>query len=160
MIDKYSCLILLNDIKEKGINVDKQIKLITTSKSNQIPLEVLKFINDSEPMELCKFYEKLRKSYNDKKSTLYKNLMKDDFSSSTKDISEIPIILNSYALQLTIYGRTAKDKVMLYKFGRLSEVYQCLLSYSTSYDLSKCIKLLQLIKADIKVLESTYRNKN
>ena len=84
MIDKYSCLILLNDIKEKGINVDKQIKLLTVS--NQIPLEVLKFINDSEPIELCKFYEKLRKSYNNKKSTLYKNLMKDDFSASPNDI--------------------------------------------------------------------------
>lgn len=156
MIDKYSCLILLNDIKEKGIDTSTQIKLLTSS--NNIPLEIIKFINDVEPMELCQFYEKLRKSYNDKKSTLYKNLMKDSFSDSTKEVAEIPIILSSYALQLTIFGKTAKDKFMLYKFGRLQEVYQCLLQYSISYDLSKCIKLLQLIKADIKVIESTYRN--
>lgn len=155
MIDKYSCLILLNDIKEKGINVDKQIKLLTMS--NQIPLEVLKFINDSEPIELCKFYEKLRKSYNNKKSTLYKNLMKDDFSASPNDIQEIPIILSSYALQLVIFSKTVENKTLFFKFGRLEEVYRCLLNYSTTYDLSLSIKLLQLIKADIKVLESIYR---
>lgn len=155
MIDKYSCLILLNDIKEKGINVDKQIKLLTVS--NQIPLEVLKFINDSEPIELCKFYEKLRKSYNNKKSTLYKNLMKDDFSASPNDIQEIPIILSSYALQLVIFSKTVENKTLFFKFGRLEEVYRCLLNYSTTYDLSLSIKLLQLIKADIKVLESIYR---
>lgn len=155
MIDKYSCLILLNDIKEKGINVDKQIKLLTVS--SQIPLEVLKFINDSEPIELCKFYEKLRKSYNNKKSTLYKNLMKDDFSASPNDIQEIPIILSSYALQLVIFSKTVENKTLFFKFGRLEEVYRCLLNYSTTYDLSLSIKLLQLIKADIKVLESIYR---
>nr|DAE27166.1 MAG TPA: hypothetical protein [virus sp. ctnRj46] len=51
MIDKYSCLILLSDIKEKGIDTSNQIKILTSS--NNIPLEVIKFINDVEPMELC-----------------------------------------------------------------------------------------------------------
>lgn len=152
MIDKYSCLLLLNDIQKKGIDVNKE--LVRLNNSYNVPLETLKFINDNEPMDLAKFYEKLRKSYNDKKSTLYKNLMKDDFSENP---SEIPIILTSYALQLTIYAKNVSNKHMFYKFGRLDEVYECLSNYAKDYDLSLSIRLLHLIKADIKVLESLYR---
>lgn len=152
MIDKYSCLLLLNDIQKKGIDVNKEI--VRLNNSHNVPLETLKFINDNEPMDLAKFYEKLRKSYNDKKSTLYKNLMKEDFSENPQ---EMLITLNSYALQILIFAKTVEDKALFYKFARLDEVYMCLSRYAKDYDLAMTITLLRLIKADIKVLESLYR---
>ena len=46
---------------------------------------------------------------------------------------------------------------MFLKHVRLNEIYQVLLNYTKTYDLTLAIKLLKLIKLDIKALESIYR---
>ena len=75
MISKNDLLLLLADIKSKGIETkDETTKLLT---SNTIPLDVVKFINDNRQLDVAKFYEKLRKSYNAKKSNLYINIVKE-----------------------------------------------------------------------------------
>lgn len=154
-ISKTDCLVLLNELQESGIDCTTITR--TLLKSTGPTVEVLKFINDNRPLDLALFYEKLRKSYNNKKSTLYINLMKDP---DVGNINKILSTLNSYALQATLFSEQLQNKQMFYRFVRLQEVYQCLYYYTKTYDLTPCIKLLSMIKADIKVLETCYRERS
>ena len=43
MITKNDCLLLLSDLKVRGIEVNSQMKLLL--KSPEVPLEVIRFIN-------------------------------------------------------------------------------------------------------------------
>ena len=75
MIKKTDCLLLLTELQENGLDVKDQInKLMRTSDLN---LDVLKFINDTRPLEVTQFYERLRHNYNKKKSDLYINIVKE-----------------------------------------------------------------------------------
>lgn len=154
-ISKTDCLILLNELQESGIDCSNAVK--TLLRSSGPTVEVLKFINDNRPLDLAMFYEKLRKSYNNKKSTLYINLMKDP---DPENINKVLSTLNSYSLQATLFSEQLQNKQMFYRFSRLQEVYQCLYYYTKTYDLAPCIKLLSMIKADIKVLETCYREQS
>ena len=150
MITYSDCLSLLTDLKDKDIDTTEQIKKLVSTGS--VDLEILKFINDNRELDLSKFYEKLRKSYNNKKSNLYINIMKN-----LDDPAQVLTTLNSYALQVVLFSNKIEDKPMFYKFSRLNEVYQCLYHYTKTYDTIPCIKLINLIKADIKTLETIYR---
>ena len=75
MITRNDCYLLLAEINEKGIDTSAQIKSLMSSTS--IPLDVIKFINDNRQLDLTSFYEKIRKSYNNKKSKLYINIVKE-----------------------------------------------------------------------------------
>ena len=150
MVSYNDCLALLLDLKTKGINTNEQIKDLVTKGS--VTLEALKFINDNRELDLSKFYEKLRKSYNNKKSNLYINIMK-----TLDEPTQVITTLNSYALQVTLFSKQLEDKDIFFKCARLEDVYRCLLNYTRSYDLIPCIKILNLIKTDIKTLESIYR---
>lgn len=154
-ISKTDCLVLLNELQESGIDCTNITR--TLLKSTGPTAEVIKFINDNRPLDLALFYEKLRKSYNNKKSTLYINLMKEP---DVANINKILSTLNSYALQATLFSEQLRNKQMFYRFVRLQEVYQCLYYYTKTYDLTPCIKLLSMIKADIKVLETCYREQS
>ena len=96
MITKNDCLVLLKDIKDKGI-VDTSKMTQMTVLSADPPLEVIEFINAYRPFEINSFYEKLRKSYNKKKSVLYKNLVKE-----IDDPTEVLITLSSLNLQILL----------------------------------------------------------
>lgn len=149
-ITKNDCLLLLTEIQDTGIDCKEVIsQLIREGKPS---LNVLKFINTHRPLDLSNFYEKLRKSYNNKKSTLYINIMKE-----VEDPQTVLTTLNSYSLQVLLFSKELEDKQQFYTFSRIDEVYKCLNYYIQTYDLIPCIKLLQLIKADIKVLETLYR---
>ena len=73
MISKDDVILLLT---EMGDNNKEDIMRVL--KSSSIPLDILKKINDSKQLDLLRFYEKLRKSYNAKKSKLYINILKLD----------------------------------------------------------------------------------
>ena len=149
MITYSDCLVLLGDLSNKGIDCSNQIKELT---KNGVNLTTLKFINDNRELDLTKFYEKLRKSYNNKKSSLYINIMKEP-----DDINNVLTTLNSYSLQILLFSKNVENRDRFFKFSRLEEVYKCLYLYSKTYDLIPCIKLINLIKSDIKALETIYR---
>ena len=65
MISKNDCLLLLADIKNKGIDTTEPLKELLNS--NTLPLSVIKFINENRQLDLAAFYEKIRKNYNKKK---------------------------------------------------------------------------------------------
>ena len=76
MISKNSLILLLSELQATH-NVDTTKQITEVASSAAISMDVLKFINSYRELEICKFYTHLRKSYNQKKSKLYINIMKD-----------------------------------------------------------------------------------
>ena len=74
MINKSDLALLLTELNLEGSDKD----IIELYRSQEIPISILKKINDARPLDLLKFYEKLRDSYNKKRSKLYINIMKSD----------------------------------------------------------------------------------
>ena len=64
MISKNDCILLLTDIANKGIDTKEQLKVLLSN--TQLPISVIKFINDNRQLELADFYNQIRKSYNKK----------------------------------------------------------------------------------------------
>ena len=152
MITKQDCLLLLSELRTKGIDTTEQIRECVSSPT--VSLDVLKFINDNRPLDIIEFYEKLRKSYNNKKSVLYKNIVKE--LDETK-ITDILTTLSSLQLQIFLFAKNVADPEQFYKHARLDEISKCLLNYSQTYSLVNCINLLRIVKADMKALESISR---
>lgn len=152
MITKQDCLLLLTDMRSKGIDTTDKIRECVASPT--VSLDILKFINDSRPLDIVEFYEKLRKSYNNKKSVLYKNIVKE--LDETK-ITEVLTTLSSLQLQIFLFAKNVNDPELFYRHARLDEISKCLLNYAQTYSLVNCINLLRIVKADMKALESISR---
>lgn len=151
MLTKNDLILLLSDLEKSGSDVDKYFNMLF--KSESIPTSVLKFINDSRQLDVATFYDMLRKSYNQKKSPLYKNLVKEEFD----DPNEVLTTLSALNLQIMLYARKLEDSKMFLKHSRGEEVTAVLLNYYKTYDLIPCLKALRVIKADLKSFESLKR---
>ena len=151
MITKSDCILLLTELQQNGLDVKEMIS--KTFKSADPSIEVLKFINDNRQLDLTNFYKKIRKSYNDKKSKLYINIVKE-----TEDIKEVLTTLSALLTQLILYSKEVNNMPMFYQHSRAEEITRVLNNYFKTFDLTNCIKLMKIIKADIKVCESFYRN--
>lgn len=147
-ISKHDCLLLLAELQNEGIDCKEVVKTLLSKEDPTI--EVLKFINDNRQLDVTAFYEKLRKSYNNKKSKLYINIVKENFS-EPKDILTTLASLN---LQILLYNKNVQDSNIFLKHCRFEEINMCLYNYARTYDFIPCQKLLKLIKADLKVLEA------
>lgn len=148
MITRRDCLLLLSELQQKGIETtDIMQKALATP---NIDLDVIKFINSHRQFEANLFYEKLRKSYNNKKSMLYKNIVTCDELDCTKSALTTLGALN---LQILLFLDNVTDSAMFLRHLRYEEITQALLNYAKTFDLIPCIKVLQVIKADLKVFE-------
>ena len=148
MITKRDCILLLSELGAKGI--DTQAMLNRAIKSSSIDLSVIKFINDHRQFEANAFYEKLRKSYNNKKSTLYKNIVTCDEVDCT---STVVTTLSSLLLQIFLYAQHIEDSKLFLRQSRADEISAVLSNYIKTFDLISCMKMLQLVKADLKAFE-------
>jgi hypothetical protein len=61
-------------------------------------------------------------------------------------------------LQILLYAEKVPDMTMFIRHTRFDEINQALLNYGRTYDLVPCIKVLQIVKADLKAFE--HMNKN
>lgn len=147
MITRNDCLLLLKEIQKTGIDTKPIVNKLVQSKT--ISTEVLKFINSNRELSVSRFYEKIRKSYNDKRSKLYKNIVKE-----IEDPQEVLTTLSAMLTQIILFSKDIEDKQMFLKHSKSSEIASALNNYFTTYDLTECINLIRLIKADIKCLES------
>lgn len=147
MIKKNDLIILLTEMQEKGIDVKDA--LLKTIRSTDIPLDVLKYINDNRQLDVAVFYNGLRKSYNEKRSPLYHNIVKEDI-----EPNEALTTLASLHLQLLLFSKKLDDPTMFFNHIRAEEITRVLNNYYKTYDISSCIKLLKLIKADLKCFET------
>lgn len=148
MIVKNDVILLLTELQNQGVDVSDEINLVI--KSQQIPLDALKKINDNRPMDIINFYEKIRKSYNDKRSKLYINLMKSD-ENVIKDPKTILTTLSGMLNQILQFK--ANDQPLFYKHSRADEITKVLNIYFDNYNIEPAQQLMALIKADVKVLE-------
>ena len=142
MITKNDCLLLSCDIKSKGVDTDEQIKALVSSPT--LPIEVIKFINDNRQLDLLDFYEKIRKNYNKKKSNLYINIVKE-----IEEPNEVLTTLSAMLTQILLFSKGVSDKQMFLRHARANDICKVLGLYFSNYDLTNCLKLLRVIKADI-----------
>lgn len=148
MITKTDCLTLLFELKDKGIDVTSDIKYLLVH--NEPTLEIIKKINDNMELNIRAFYEKLRKSYNNNKSKLYINIVKEN----SLEPKEILCTLASLQLQILLFNKTLNDPSFL-RSVRFNEICDCLKHYYTTSDIIPSQKLLELFKADLKFLEES-----
>ena len=149
MISKNDCILLLTDLQDKGENVDNYINKLFIS--TNIPEDVIEFINKKRLFEVANFYEKLRWSYNHKHSNLYKNLVREEFDKP----EDVLTTLSSLNLQIFLYLKTLEtNKQLFLKHSRAEEITKVLNQYLKDYDLRPALKLLYLIKSDLKTFES------
>lgn len=152
MINRRDCILLLTELSESGLNVDSMLQ--RAMKTSGVDMEVLKFINQNRQLDVNAFYEKIRKSYNSKKSTLYKNIVTCDEVEQTPKVVTTLAALN---LQILLFSEKVSDVNMFMRHTRFDEINQALLNYGRTYDLVPCIQVLQVVKADLKAFE--YMNK-
>ena len=145
MITNEDCILLLSEI-----NDDKANDLITTlASTGEISMEALKYIHSKRPLEIVNFYEHIRKSYNQKHSKLYINIV-----GGTKKPSEVMTTLSALLTQILLYSNNVKDdKVTFLKHARAKDITKVINNYLTTYDLTMANNLLKLIKADLLALE-------
>jgi hypothetical protein len=146
IINRNDCYLLLAEIQERGIDVDNYIDELL--KNGEPTLEILKFINDHRQLDLAKFYEKLRKCYNNNKSQLYINIVRE-----IENPNEVLTTLSAMLTQILLFSRGAEDRNMFLQHSRANEISEVLAKYFKEYDITNCIKLLRIIRADLKVLE-------
>ena len=148
MITRRDCLLLLSELAAKGIDTSNILPLAISS--NSVNIEVVKFINTHRRFEANSFYEKLRRSYNNKKSTLYKNIVTCDEVDCTDTVLTT---LSALALQISLYLPKVDNTTLFLRQIRYEEILQALLNYSKTFNLVPCIQVLQIIKADLKAFE-------
>lgn len=147
MLQKNDLILLLTELQQNGEDVSTELTKVVTSSG--ISLEVVKFINDRRQFDVASFYEKMRKNHNDKKSPLYKNIVKD-----VEDVNEIITTLHAYALQVNLFAKHLENKQLFFKHARAEEVARVLDKYYTDFDITSALKLIRLIKADIVAFET------
>lgn len=147
MITKNDCLSLLVSLEDRGINVNDQMKKLLSSK--ELPIEVLKFISKNRGIEVIDFYEMLRKKYNQKKSPLYKNIIKE-----IEDPEEVITTLACLLVQITLYSnKLTTNRELFQREVRAEEITRVLNNYYNTGSLDACIALIKLLKSDLLVLE-------
>lgn len=147
MISKNDVVLLLSEL---DIPEEESTKLIKKIYSNaELPLEVLRYINDRRQLDLTAFYNKIRKSYNQKKSKLYISLVRGNIEAES-----VLTTLATYGLQVALYASKLPDNQLFLKHARAREVNLVLAKYYTDYDLSGCLNLLRLIRADLMACET------
>ena len=147
MITKNDCLTILVSLEDKGLNINQPMKRLFASKD--IPMDVLKFISDNRGIEVANFYEMLRKKYNQKKSPLYLNIVKE-----IDDPDEIITTLACLLVQITLYSRKLQTgKEIFLREVRAEEITRVLNDYYNTGTLDQCLALIKLLKADLLVLE-------
>lgn len=148
MINKTDALILLSELKQKGVDTNQIV--VQLLKLQEPSLEILKFINQNKPLDLLNFYEKIRKSYNDGRSKLYKNIVSENID----DPKTMITTLSALQLQILLFANSIDDKAMFLRHARLEEISACLLDYAKTSNLINCQKLLKIIKIDLKACEA------
>lgn len=148
MLKKNDLIQLLTQLQAEGEDVSSQLRAVVTSAD--IPVDVIKFINDKRQLDVTGFYEQLRKSYNNKRSSLYINLVREDL----QDPNEVLITLSSLNLQILLYAKHLDNPQMFLSHSRAEEITRVLNNYYRTYDLIPVMTLRNLVRSDLKVFES------
>lgn len=150
MLKKNDLILLLTQLQESGIDVSMKLKQVIVSSDMSQLIEVIKFINDNRQLDVTGFYEQLRKSYNNKRSSLYINLVREE----VKEPTDVLVTLSSLNLQILLYAKHLKNPQLFLAHSRAEEITRVLNNYYKTYDLKPVLLLKDLIRSDLKVFES------
>lgn len=150
MLKKNDLILLLTQLQESGVDVSSQLKQVIVSSDMSKLIEVIKFINDNRQLDVTGFYEQLRKSYNNKRSSLYINLIREE----VKDPTDVLVTLSSLNLQILLYAKHLDNPQLFLAHSRAEEITRVLNNYYKTYDLKPVLLLRDLIRSDLKVFES------
>ena len=152
MVSRNDCMLLLDELEQQGIDTKAQSELLF--KTHTLPMEVLQFINNHRQLDLTAFYTKIRKAYNNKRSKLYKNIVAENIT----DNNEILTTLSALQTQIFIFAKEATNEEAFIKQSRVEDISKVVYNYTQTYNLVPCIKLLQIIKADLKICECLHKS--
>lgn len=148
MITNTDCILLLAELEQQGDDKASELLVQIASKS-QVDLNVLKYIQSKRPLEILDFYELLRRNYNKKKSSLYINIVKE-----IEKPDEVLTTLSALLTQILLFAKKLTDnKTLFLKHSRAEDISRVLTHYFKTYDITKAIDLIKLVKADLKALE-------
>ena len=147
MINQNDVLLLLSQLSKEGLDTSEETKKLLSS--TNIPLSTLKFLNNNRQLDVTAFYERLRSNYNQKKSPLYINIMKE-----VEDPQKLITTLCALLLQINLFARHVSDRVSFLRWARAQEIADALSMYFSASDLAASVNLIKAIKTDIKVFES------
>lgn len=153
MLSKTDCILLLSEISDNGVNTTEYMKELLSS--NTVSLKILKYINDTRQLDVADFYDRIRKNYNNKKSDLYINIIRE-----IENTEEVILTLSALLTQIILYSKKLEDSQLFLKHARASEISLVLHNYFKNHDISNAIKLIKLIKADIIALEMVSGRRN
>ena len=141
MISKNDLVLILTEISEKtGVDTTDKITKVLTSRN--IPLDIVQYVNKERELDVSKFYA-------------YINIMKE-----IDDVNDVLTTLSSLNLQLLLFSKQLDDKQLFFKHSRAEEITKVLNLYFQNYDLTNCLRLLHLIKADIITFEMISGRRN
>ena len=149
MLQNTDLIILLSELDANNVKGAKELMPSLIGKTS-ISLDALKFINEHRPLDVTEFYERVRKNYNDKRSNLYKNIVRE-----VEDSQDVLTTLHALSLQIILYSKHVEPKniSMFFKHTRAEEITRVLNNYYKTYDIISAKKLLKLIKADLCAFE-------
>jgi len=152
LITSSDVVLLLTQLQNEGFETKSLITDVLLNKT--VSYDTLKFINDNRPLDCYNFIEKVRRSYNNGNSKLYKNLVAE-----LKDTKSVLTTLASLQLQVLLFMDNVSDKTMFLSHMRFDEIQKVFLLYYKDGNLIPAIKLLEVIKADVKIFEQ-FRKEN
>ena len=150
MLQNTDLVLLLTEMDSNGVEgASRHLRAIIGKPT--VSFDALKFINSHRQLDVVGFYERIRKNHNEKKSNLYKNIVKE-----IEDPTEVISTLHAFALQLFLYSKhvSEENKLLFFKHVRAEEVTRVLNNYYKTYDITSALKLLRLIKADLVAFET------
>lgn len=150
MIQSTDLVLLLSELEDEGVDGASE-QLREVAEKGTVSLDALRFVNAHRQLDVASFYERIRKNYNEKRSDLYRNIVKD-----IDDPQEVLTTLSALSLQILLYSKHVPDngRPLFFKHARAEEISRVLESYYKDYDVMSSMKLLRLIKADVKAFES------
>ena len=150
MLQSNDLILILTSMDAQGVEGASAMIRSCIGKPMSQSLNALRFINEHRQLDVSRFYERIRKNHNEKRSSLYKNIVRDDI-----DANDAITTLHAFALQASLFSKHVeeKDKTMFFKHVRAEEVARVLEGFYKDFDLTSAMKLLRLIKADILAFE-------
>jgi len=150
MLQLNDLVLILTEMENSG-DEGAHEQLMRTLRTSTISTNTLKYINDRRPLDVTQFYERMRKNHNEKRSNLYKNIVRD-----LEDPDEAISTLSAFVLNLFLYSKHVEDrnKNLFFKHVRAEEATRVLNLFYKNHDVTSAIKLLRLLKADLIVFET------
>ena len=150
MLQSNDLILMLTNMDSKGVEGAAAMIRSCIGKPVSQSLDALRFINEHRQLDVTRFYERMRKNHNEKRSSLYKNIVRGDLKAE-----DVITTLHAFALQAALFSKHVdeKDKTMFFKHVRAEEVARVLEGFYKDFDLTSASTLLRLIQADLLVFE-------